>query len=93
MDDHHIITENLTALDVLQAKEGQPFARTMRNVPDESGIYMLSDALDVKTCYYIGLAKGIRSSISYFSDGSSVGATMIADLIAKTIEDFGAIPA
>ena len=47
MDDHHIITEYLTALDELRSRQGQPFARTMRSVPDESGIYMLSDAEDV----------------------------------------------
>ena len=44
---------------------------------------MLSDASDPSTCYYIGMSKGIRSSISYFSDGSSAGAGMVNDLIAK----------
>ena len=85
MDDHPIITEYLDALEMLQGRQGHPFARTMRVVPDEGGIYMLCDALNVTTCYYIGLAKGIRSSISYFSDGSSAGATMIADLIGKSL--------
>ena len=44
---------------------------------------MLSDASDPSTCYYIGMSKGIRSSIRYFSDGSSAGAGMVNDLIAK----------
>ena len=70
-------------LKVLQEREGQPFSRTMRSVPDDSGIYMLSDAQDASPCYYIGMSKGIRSSISYFSDGSSAGSGMIGDLIAK----------
>ena len=88
MDEHPIIIQYLDALKVLQDKEGQPFARTMRSVPDDSGIYMLSDTEDADKCYYIGMSKGIRSSISYFSDGSSAGATMTADLIAKGLIAF-----
>ncbi len=83
MEDHPIIEQYLAALEALRAKEPLPFARTMRQVPDEAGLYMLANTEDINDCYYIGLSKGMRSSISYFSDGSSAGSTMIADLISR----------
>ena len=89
MDDTPIITQYLSALEQLQGRDGHPFSRTMRSLPDDSGIYMLSDASDPGVCYYVGMAKGIRSSISYFSNGSSAGARMIRRLREKGNSELG----
>ena len=83
MTDHPIIEQYLEALTALREKNGFPFLRTMRDVPDESGIYMLTDTDDQDKCYYVGISKGMRSSISYFSDGSSSGSAMVTDLISQ----------
>ena len=85
MTDHPIIEQYLETLTTLREKKGFPFLRTMRDVPDESGIYMLTDTEDTEKCYYVGISKGMRSSISYFSDGSSAGSDMVTDLITQGI--------